>query len=91
MRKLLDYAAQYQIRSGIHRPTDISPVGMAAALNLDLVIHNFGIQEYMPHGALTNEVFRQSLTFEDFPVTVLRVGRRYLVPTTALLALLAVE
>ncbi len=65
MRKLLDYAAQYQIKSGIHGPTDISPVGMAAALHLDLAIHNFGIQEYMQHGSLTNEVFRQSFTFED--------------------------
>ncbi len=65
MRKLLDYAAQHQIKSGIHGPTDISPVGMAAALHLDLAIHNFGIQEYMPHGALTNEVFRQSFRFED--------------------------
>ncbi len=64
MRKLLDYAAQYQIKSGIHGPTDISPVGMAAALHLDLAIHNFGIQEYMQHGALTNEVFRQSFSFE---------------------------
>jgi mannonate dehydratase len=65
MRKLLDFAAQYQIKSGIHGPTDISPVGMAAALHLDLAIHNFGIQEYMQHGALTNEVFRQSFTFQD--------------------------
>jgi mannonate dehydratase len=65
MRKLMDFAAQYQIKSGIHGPTDISPVGMAAALHLDLAIHNFGIQEYMRHGALTNEVFRQSFTFTD--------------------------
>ncbi|HEX6498155.1 MAG TPA: D-mannonate dehydratase ManD [Micromonosporaceae bacterium] len=65
MRKLLDFAAQYQIKSGIHGPTDISPVGMAAALHLDLAVHNFGIQEYMRHGALTNEVFRQSFTFTD--------------------------
>ncbi|HEX5540283.1 MAG TPA: D-mannonate dehydratase ManD [Micromonospora sp.] len=65
MRKLLDFAAQYQIKSGIHGPTDISPVGMAAALHLDLAIHNFGIQEYMQHGPLTNEVFRQSFTFVD--------------------------
>ena len=65
MRRLLDYAAQYQIKSGIHGPTDISPVGMAAALHLDLAIHNFGIQEYMQHGGLTNEVFRQSFTFRD--------------------------
>jgi mannonate dehydratase len=65
MRRLLDYAAQYQIKSGIHGPTDISPVGLAAALHLDLAIHNFGIQEYMHHGALTTEVFRQSHTFQD--------------------------
>jgi mannonate dehydratase len=64
-RKLLDFAAQYQIKSGIHGPTDISPVGMAAALHLDLAIHNFGIQEYMPHGPLTDEVFQQSFTFTD--------------------------
>jgi mannonate dehydratase len=65
MRKLLDHAAAYQIKSGIHGPTDISPVGLAAALHLDLAIHNFGIQEYMHHGDLTNEVFRQSFSFED--------------------------
>ena len=65
LRRVLDYAAQYQIKSGIHGPTDISPVGLAAALHLDLAIHNFGIQEYMHHGALTTEVFRQSHTFED--------------------------
>jgi mannonate dehydratase len=65
MRKLLDYAGQYQIKSGIHGPTDISPVGMAAAMHLDLAVHNFGIQEYMQHGALTNEVFRQSFSFEN--------------------------
>ena len=39
------------------RPT--SPrSGMAAALHLDLAIHNFGIQEYMQHGPPTHEVFR---------------------------------
>ena len=31
LKKILDYAAQYQIKSGMHGPTDISPVGMAAA------------------------------------------------------------
>ena len=65
MKKIMDYAAQYQIKSGIHGPTDISPVGMAAALHLDLAIHNFGIQEFMPHGELTNAVFEQSFSFAD--------------------------
>ncbi|MEE1941342.1 D-mannonate dehydratase ManD [Streptomyces sp. TRM 70361] len=65
MRKLLDFAAVYGIRSGMHGPTDISPVGMAAALHLDLAVHNFGIQEYMRHSADTLEVFRTSYRFED--------------------------
>jgi mannonate dehydratase len=64
MKKLLDFAAIYGIKSGIHGPTDISPVGMAAALHLDLAIHNFGIQEYMPHNAQTLEVFQTSFTFD---------------------------
>ncbi|WP_341946903.1 D-mannonate dehydratase ManD [Microbacterium sp. LWH11-1.2] len=64
MKKLLDFAAIYGIKSGIHGPTDISPVGMAAALHLDLAIHNFGIQEYMPHNAETLEVFQTSFTFD---------------------------
>ncbi len=63
LRKLMDYAAQYQIRSGFHGPTDVSPVGLAAQLHVGLAIHNFGIQEYMPHSDLTDEVFRQSMRF----------------------------
>ena len=65
LRKVMDYAAQYQIKSGCHGPTDISPVGFAAQLHVGLAIHNFGIQEYMQHGSRTNEVFRQSMTFEN--------------------------
>jgi mannonate dehydratase len=65
LRRVLDYAAQYQIRSGMHGPTDISPVGMAAALHLGLAIHNFGIQEYMPHGERTGQVFDMSYTWQD--------------------------
>jgi len=34
-------------------------------MHLGLAIHNFGIQEYMKHGARTDEVFRQSFTFVD--------------------------
>lgn len=65
LKKILEFAAQYQIKSGIHGPTDISPVGMAAALHLDLAIHNFGIQEYMKHGERTNATFKQSFRFDD--------------------------
>ncbi|PPF45416.1 bifunctional D-altronate/D-mannonate dehydratase [Pseudoclavibacter sp. AY1F1] len=65
LKKTLEYAAQYQIKSGMHGPTDISPVGMAAAMHLGLSIHNFGIQEYMKHGAKTDAVFQQSFTWND--------------------------
>jgi L-alanine-DL-glutamate epimerase and related enzymes of enolase superfamily len=65
LKKLMDFAAVYQIRSGFHGPTDISPVGQAAALHLDLAIHNFGIQEYMKHSDDSLRVFRTSYTFSD--------------------------
>lgn len=63
VRRILDYAAMYQVKSGMHGPTDVSPVGMAAALHLGIAVHNFGIQEYMVHGQRTREVFRPSHTF----------------------------
>lgn len=49
LRQIMSFAAVYGIRSGFHGPTDVSPVGMAANLHLGLAIHNFGIQEFMPH------------------------------------------
>jgi mannonate dehydratase len=65
MKRLMDFAGLYQIKSGMHGPTDISPVGMAAAMHLGLAIHNFGIQEYMHHSKATLEVFRTSYTFAE--------------------------
>ena len=65
LKRILEYAGQYQIKSGMHGPTDISPVGMAAAMHLGLSIHNFGIQEYMKHGPKTDAVFQQSFTWAD--------------------------
>jgi mannonate dehydratase len=65
LRRILDYAAVYQIRSGVHGPTDISPVGLAAALHLGVAIPNFGIQEYMKHSADTDLVFQPRYRFAD--------------------------
>ncbi len=64
-RKVMDFVAQFQIRSGFRGPTDASPVGTAAQLPVGLAIHNFGIQEYMEHSSATNSVFRQGMTFRD--------------------------
>ena len=55
----------YQIKSGAHGPTDVSPVGLAAAVHLGLAIPNFGIQEYMRHSPITHEVFHTTYTFEN--------------------------
>ncbi|MEY9951505.1 D-mannonate dehydratase ManD [Leifsonia sp. EB34] len=65
LRRIFDYAAVYQIKSGVHGPTDVSPVGLAAAVHLGVAIPNFGIQEYMKHSADTHEVFRPTYAFED--------------------------
>jgi mannonate dehydratase len=65
LRKVMDFAAQYQIRSGFHGPTDVSPIGFAAQLHVGLAIHNYGIQEYMAHSSATNSVFHQNMTFKD--------------------------
>ncbi|RZU42441.1 D-mannonate dehydratase ManD [Edaphobacter modestus] len=64
LKKTADFAAIYQVRTGFHGATDLSPVTMAAALHFGLAIHNFGIQEHMPHTPLTDQVFPHSYTFE---------------------------
>ena len=63
LRKMLSFAELFQIKSGCHGPTDVSPISMAAALHLGLAIHNFGIQEHMPHVQLTDEAFPHAYRF----------------------------
>ncbi|WP_114210836.1 D-mannonate dehydratase ManD [Acidisarcina polymorpha] len=63
-RKVADFAALYHVRTGYHGATDLSPVTMAAALHLGLAVHNFGIQEHMPHSGLVDEVFPHEYRFE---------------------------
>ena len=64
-KKIADFAALYQVRTGYHGATDLSPVTMAAALHLGIAIHNFGIQEHMPHTALADQVFPHSYNFDS--------------------------
>ena len=65
MRKIASLAELYQVRTGSHGATDLSPVCMAAALHFDLSVHNFGIQEYMPHTVDTDRVFPHAYRFEN--------------------------
>ncbi len=65
LRKIAALAELYQIRTGCHGATDLSPVCMGAALHFDLWVPNFGIQEYMYHSPETDEVFPHAYTFHD--------------------------
>ena len=65
VRRIADFAALYQVRTGFHGATDLSPVTMGAALHFDTWVPNFGIQEHMPHDPLTDEVFPHASRFED--------------------------
>lgn len=64
LRRIADLAALYQIRTGSHGATDLSPVTMGAALHFDTWVPNFGIQEYMRHTGETDAVFPHAYRFE---------------------------
>jgi mannonate dehydratase len=64
LRKIASLAEMYHVRTGSHGATDLSPVCMAAALNFDISVHNFGIQEYMRHTDETDRVFPHAYRFE---------------------------
>jgi mannonate dehydratase len=65
LRRIAALADLYQIRTGCHGATDLSPVCMAAALHFDLSVPNFGVQEYMRHTDETDAVFPHAYTFAN--------------------------
>lgn len=65
VRRIFDLADLYGVRTGSHGPSDVSPVGLAANLHLDLVVPNFGIQEYAGYPSATGEVFRAGFDYRD--------------------------
>ncbi|MCL4435024.1 MAG: D-galactonate dehydratase family protein [Actinobacteria bacterium] len=65
LRKVLWLAELHQVKSGLHGPSDVSPVGMAASLHLDFAISNFGIQEYQQRPALIDDLFPHAYSFRD--------------------------
>ncbi|MDE2303146.1 MAG: D-galactonate dehydratase family protein [Sphingomonadales bacterium] len=65
LRRIADLASLYQIRTGCHGATDLSPVTMGCALHFDSWVPNFGIQEYMRHSEASDEVFPHDYRFED--------------------------
>jgi len=64
LRRIAALADLYQVRTGCHGATDLSPIAMAAALHFDLSVPNFGIQEYMRHTDDTDAVFPHAYSYE---------------------------
>jgi mannonate dehydratase len=56
-RKMATYCELHSVRTAWHGPGDVSPVGHAANLHLDLASPNFGVQEYSPFSDALREVF----------------------------------
>ena len=52
------------------KPSDVSPVSVAAAVHLGTAIPNFGIQEHVAYPGQVAEVFRHSYQFSDGWLTV---------------------
>ncbi|MGO3408667.1 D-mannonate dehydratase ManD [Marinomonas sp.] len=65
VRRIADFAALYQVKTGFHGATDLSPVCMGSALHFDTWIPNFGIQEHMPHSPETEAVFPHAYQFKE--------------------------
>ena len=65
LRRIAAFADLYNVRTGCHGATDLSPVCMGAALHFDISVPNFGVQEYMLHTAETDAVFPHAYSFAD--------------------------
>ncbi|HEX6970933.1 MAG TPA: enolase C-terminal domain-like protein [Limnochordia bacterium] len=56
-RKLAALCEAFGVRTAWHGPGDVSPVGHAANLHLDLAVNNFGVQEWYAFPDRVREVF----------------------------------
>jgi mannonate dehydratase len=64
-RKLAAFCEFFGVRTAWHGPGDVSPVGHAINLHLDLACYNFGIQEAHLFPERTREVFPGCPEFHD--------------------------
>jgi mannonate dehydratase len=65
LRKVAALAEAYHVRIGCHGPTDLSPISLAASAHFNLAVHNFGLHEYVPHSADTDEVFPHAYSIAE--------------------------
>lgn len=64
-RKLANLCESFGVRTAWHGPGDVSPIGHAANLHLDLASPNFGIQEVIHFGEALYEVFPGTPVLRD--------------------------
>lgn len=64
-RKMAAMCEMYNVRTAWHGPGDVSPIGHAANVALDLACYNFGIQEWSGFSERLQEIFSGVPTFKD--------------------------
>jgi mannonate dehydratase len=64
-RKLAAFCEFFAVRTAWHGPGDVSPVGHAANVHLDLAVPNFGIQEARAFSQAEQDVFPGCPTLKD--------------------------
>jgi mannonate dehydratase len=64
LRRIADFASVWQVRTGCHGATDLSPITLGTALHFDTWVPNFGVQEYMRHTPETDAVFPHAYSFD---------------------------
>jgi len=64
-RKMAAMCELYGVRTAWHGPGDVSPIGHAANVALDLACYNFGVQEWTGFDERVLEVFSGVPTFQD--------------------------
>jgi mannonate dehydratase len=64
-RKIAAFAEMFGVKTAWHGPGDVSPIGHAANIALDVACYNFGIQEYSPFNERLQEVFQGCPVMKD--------------------------
>src|SRR5579862_4445916 len=64
-RKVAAFGELFGVRTAWHGPGDVSPIGHAANVALDISCPNFGIQEYSPFNDHLQEVFHGCPVMKD--------------------------
>jgi len=64
-RKIAVLGEVFGVRTAWHGPGDVSPIGHACNVALDLASYNFGVQEYSPFNQAAQEIFRNCPVMKD--------------------------